>query len=97
MPSHGHSASVSTNGAHHHGVMGEKSTEYKNPVYGFYDSSNSHFGLEDIGTGDWDNALWSTSTDGAHSHTVTIGATGGNGGHENRQPYTVVNFWRRTA
>lgn len=97
MPSHGHSASVSTSGAHHHGVMGEKSTEYKNPVYGFYDSSNSHFGFDDIGTGDWDNAIWNSSTDGNHSHTVTIGATGGNGPHENRQPYTVVNFWRRTA
>ena len=35
--------------------------------------------------------------DATHSHTVTIGATGGNGLHENRQPYTVVNFWRRTA
>lgn len=97
IPSHGHSASVSTNGAHHHGVMGEKSTEYSHPVYGFYDSSNSHFGFNDIGTGDWDNAIWNTSTDGNHSHTVTIGATGGNGGHENRQPYTVVSFWRRTA
>lgn len=97
MPSHSHSASVSTSGAHHHGTMDEKSSEYSNPVYGFYDSSNSHFGFNDIGSGDWDNALWNTSTDGAHAHTVTISATGGNGLHENRQPYTVVNFWRRTA
>lgn len=27
----------------------------------------------------------------------TMGSTGGNGLHENRQPYTVVSFWRRTA
>lgn len=29
--------------------------------------------------------------------TGTMGSTGGNGLHENRQPYTVVSFWRRTA
>lgn len=27
----------------------------------------------------------------------TMGSTGGNGLHENRQPYTVVSFWCRTA
>lgn len=35
------------------------------------------------------------------SHEITpsgtMGSTGGNGLHENRQPYTVVSFWRRTA
>ena len=29
--------------------------------------------------------------------TGTMGSTGGNGVHENRQPYTAVSFWRRTA
>ena len=27
----------------------------------------------------------------------TMGSTGGNGSHENRPPYIVVNMWRRTA
>lgn len=33
----------------------------------------------------------------SHSHSVSIGSTGGNSAHENRQPYQVVNRWKRTA
>ena len=40
---------------------------------------------------------YKTSTNGAHSHNITIGNTGGNSAHENRQPYQVVNRWKRTA
>ena len=96
MPSHGHGASCSTNGSHYHGVPWDKTSEAPNTPYGWYDSNNNHAGIEGIHS-DWDNAIARTSTNGNHSHTVTIGATGGNGLHENRQPYTVVNFWRRTA
>lgn len=67
--------------------------ESKNPI-GIYDSNYNHAGSSGA---DYNNPLGKTTTDGAHSHTVTIGATGGNGSHENRQPYVVVNMWRRTA
>ena len=90
MPSHSHSASCSTAGAHYHGCFGDNG---KNP-YGIYDSAENHAGSSGA---DWNNPTGRTSTDGNHSHTITIGATGGNGSHENRQPYVVVNFWRRTA
>ena len=90
MPSHTHSASSSTTGAHYHGCFGDND---KNP-YGIYDSASNHAGSSGA---DWNNPTGRTSTDGAHSHTVTIGATGGNGNHENRQPYVAVNIWRRTA
>ena len=90
MPSHSHSASCSTNGAHYHGCFGD---EVKNP-YGIYDAATNHAGSSGS---DWNNPTGRTSTDGNHSHTITIGATGGNGSHENRQPYVVVSFWRRTA
>lgn len=33
----------------------------------------------------------------SHGHNASIGNSGGSGAHENRQPYTVVNRWRRTA
>lgn len=33
----------------------------------------------------------------SHDHNASIGNSGGSGAHENRQPYTVVNRWRRTA
>ena len=38
-----------------------------------------------------------TSWNGDHTHTLTINTAGGNQNHENRQPYTVVNQWKRTA
>lgn len=34
---------------------------------------------------------------GAHSHTVSIGNTGGNESHNNMQPYLTVYRWKRTA
>lgn len=90
MPSHSHSASSSTNGAHYHGCFGD---EIKNP-YGIYDAATNHAGSSGA---DWNNPTGRTSTDGNHSHTITIGATGGNVPHENRQPYKVVAKWLRTA
>lgn len=93
MPSHSHSASCSTNGNHYHGTYGDVYSNTNNSM-GVYDSSSNHGGLNGF---DWDNVLAKTTTDGNHSHAITIGATGGNGSHENRQPYVVVNFWRRTA
>lgn len=90
MPSHGHSASCSTDGAHYHGCFGDNK---KNP-YGIYDSAENHAGSSGA---DWNNPTGRTSTDGNHSHTITIGATGGNQSHENRMPYKVVNKWLRTA
>lgn len=84
MPSHSHSASVSTNGNHSHTAYGTK-------------IGNSGTGWSRHAGSEYSYGNSTTSTNGAHSHTVTIGATGGNGRHENRQPYTVVSFWRRTA
>ena len=96
MPSHSHSASCSTNGNHYHGAPWDKTSEAPDTPYGWYDASNNHAGLEGVHS-DRDNAIVKTSTDGNHSHSVIIGATGGNGMHENRMPYQVVSFWRRTA
>lgn len=90
MPSHSHSASSSTTGAHYHGAWCD---EKGNPL-GLYDSNRNYAGS---GSMDWNNPLGRTSTDGNHSHTISIGSTGGNGSHENRPPYSVVNVWRRTA
>ena len=46
---------------------------------------------------DNDNALPNTSTDGNHSHTVTINNTGSNTAHNNLQPYISCYIWCRTA
>ena len=33
----------------------------------------------------------------SHSHAISISNVGGNKKHENRQPYVVVNRWKRTS
>lgn len=35
--------------------------------------------------------------DASHGHDASIGNSGGSGAHENRQPYIVVNRWKRVA
>lgn len=56
-------------------------------------SSEGSAGLD--GGSQWDKKAFTLSINASHSHTITD--TGGNSAHENRQPYTVVNRWRRTA
>ena len=68
---HTHSGTAVTAGAHYHGSWGERSN-YSSP-FGLYDSANTHIGSNDT---DYDNALFKTSTDGAHSHNVNIGSAG---------------------
>lgn len=46
--------------------------------------------------GDFDNTnILKTSTSGNHTHDIS--SVGGDEPHENRQPYVVVNRWKRTA
>ncbi|MGO5490344.1 phage baseplate protein [Acidaminococcus sp. HCP3S3_H5] len=82
MPAHIHSASCSTDGNHTH-------------TFYLAADGNPDNGKKGANTGH--ASTGTTSYAGSHSHTITISSTGGNGSHENRQPYTVVNFWRRTA
>ena len=93
IPQHNHNASVSTNGNHYHGTYGDVYSNTNNSM-GVYDGNANHGGLSGF---DWDNVLSKTTTNGNHSHTVTISSVGGNAYHENRQPFTVVARWKRTA
>ena len=81
IPPHSHSASCSTNGNHSHTYWGHSGSSGKSSYNG---------------TANWDN-LANTSNNGGHSHTITIGNTGGNQAHENRQPYQAVARWKRTV
>ena len=81
LPSHSHNAICSTTGEHTHG-------------YWYNDGGNGHSSYN--GTANWDYLNQTTSA-GNHSHTITIGDTGGNKRHENMPPYVIINRWKRTA
>lgn len=43
------------------------------------------------------NWTGSTSSNGAHTHTVTVGDTGSGEAHDNMPPYLAVNIWKRVS
>lgn len=81
--------------AGHHG-------EY--PTGAFYDAGRINLDLDsDNGSGTrvgfQASRAWTGETNeaGSHSHSCSIGNTGGGQAHNNMQPYLVVNIWKRTA
>ena len=93
MPSHGHSGDTDVNGEHHHGTWGEHPKWQ--PPFGFYDGNGNHMGSN--GGIDWDDTIYNTSTDGAHSHHFTTSDEGGGGSMRVMPLATVVDAWYRTA
>ncbi|WP_296819707.1 phage baseplate protein [uncultured Megasphaera sp.] len=81
LASHGHGASVSTNGQHNHSFWSIAQGQDQNAG----DGGNNY----------WTSI--NTSDNGNHTHSITIANTGGNARHENRPPYQVINRWKRTA
>lgn len=61
-----HTHTANSAGDHYHGAMGENSGF--GSLYGFYDSRNIYLGNDGS---DRDNAIWKTSTNGAHTHSTT--------------------------
>ena len=81
--------------------------ELASHVHGASASTDSHThtawtvigGSDFLGGHSGNNGKWgnTTTSQNSHSHSINISATGGNGYHENRPPYVVVNRWKRTA
>jgi microcystin-dependent protein len=83
IPAHTHAASTSTTGAHAH--------SYNDQLIGDRQLSSTDPRAAAIGA-----IAATTGSAGDHSHAVTVGNTGGGGGHENRPPFIGVNFAIKT-
>lgn len=81
MPSHTHGVWMRPNGRHSH-------------TYSV--TTNSGDGVS-AGWAGHAGSSWPTSENGEHTHQIGINNTGGGNSHENRQPYQVINRWKRTA
>ena len=87
IPSHTHSAAIGSGGAHTHSVTNRSESS----TYGKIGPAiTSLFKSGDIQT-------FYTSSEGNHTHSITINNTGGNTPHNNMQPYLVVYIFKRTA
>lgn len=102
MPSHNHSGSTGSAGAHTHGTGSS--------TYNRFAVANANVsgitGANIAGSGyDYasipENSTWSertaTSSAGAHTHSVSIGSTGGGAAHNNNPAFINVSVWRREA
>lgn len=89
MPSHGHGVSISSVG-----LVGTSS------AYTWDHNASGIVSAQDLGGNvktDGHYGYYKYTINASHSHSVILSNTGGNNHHENRQPYTVVNRWKRTA
>ncbi|WP_444196187.1 phage baseplate protein [Dialister succinatiphilus] len=84
LPAHSHSASMGSAGGHSHGIT----ISAQQSAGGGY-----HIRKTDSPT----TETWNTDWAGNHTHSISIGNTGGNSAHNIMQPYQVVYRWRRTA
>ncbi len=86
LPSHDHYITVSSNSSHYHvtgyGERGFGSDDGGIP--GNRDSRGSSPGAR-------------SSTNGYHSHSLSIGSAGGSSSHNNMMPYQAVYMWQRIA
>jgi hypothetical protein len=90
--SHSHTGSASSAGSHNH--IGGTPTQSGQTIYG--QSGASAIARTGHASGETGYGMY-TSTEGAHSHSVTVDATGSSGTNANLQPYITVAMWKRTA
>lgn len=95
IPAHSHSANSNVTGSHTHAdnwrSLGTPPGGYHKELNGL--APGNSFG--DVGVGRTNNATIPAA--GNHSHTITIGNTGGGWAHNNLQPYITKFLWERTS
>jgi len=90
--SHSHTGSTASAGSHNH--IGGTPTQSGQTIYG--QSGASAVSRTGHASGEVGYGMY-TSTEGAHSHSVTVDAAGSSGTNANLQPYVTVAMWKRTA
>ncbi len=109
MPSHDHSATISSSGGHIHGnATTDTEPDHTHPYTDRYIVNGGNF----VEGGDDKQILYDSETTGAagshshtvtvpsnssqHTHPVTIGFTAGNTEHENTPPFLTLNYIIKT-
>lgn len=82
MPTHSHTATETAAGGHSHTVTLDYYTN--NSTGGSTNYVNPSTGSAQVSK--------TTSAGGEHSHSVTVGSSGGGSAHNNIQPYVTVNY-----
>ena len=82
IPSHSHTGSTSSAGAHTHTVYSGRTELYGGGEYGSYYPYSGDS---------------TTSSAGTHTHTVTVGSTGSSNAFSIMMPYVVRYMWERSG
>ena len=98
MPSHDHSGSTPTGGAHNHGLLNDYDGESSNDIFRTYNSLTSD-GFETFEQPD-PTPVYDVTNDagdpfiegGSHSHSLNIDDAGGDASHENRPQFYALAF-----